>query len=127
MFVDDFIKENGVEMEIVSTDVIDQGWKYFHWSIDLTHDGRAMSVNYYGGKGATEPDLPQVLLNLASDCNLYNNYALEEFLIELGYCDSAEKLREGFKCYEACKENDWELRELFGDKYNEFLQVEEEE
>lgn len=128
MNIQDFIEKHGdkLKMEIVSTDVIDQDWKYFHWTIDLSFDGRAMTVDYYGGKKALEPELEELLLNLSSDCTWLRDYKLEEFLIECGYCDSADKLREGFKAYEKMQENDKELRELFGDEYETFLTLEED-
>ena len=44
------------------------------------------------------------------------NPDIEDFLVEFGYYESAESLKEGFKAYRACKNTYEEIHKMFNEQ-----------
>lgn len=91
------------------------GWEHFAWDCKLFFRDRLFCDDpgkllwegpYFVGAAVTypEPPLRSVLQSLLCNESCYqSSQDLEDFCEQFGYADSAAKLREGRKAYEACK------------------------
>lgn len=114
--------ENRFDFDIIEEEILDDGWKYFHWVVEICFDGRKMEIDYYGGKCVTNIDLPGVLESLHSDywC-LENTDGLFSFLVEFGYTGDAEAMHAGKDAFEGIQKNNEKLSYLFGDEFENFV------
>jgi hypothetical protein len=87
-----------------------------------------LKYNHFGpGKDAVTfprpPERNEVLACLASDCQL-GDQRFEDFCADLGYDTDSRK---AYVSYEACREQMYELRRLFGAQYETFIETDWED
>ena len=90
------------------------------WQVTVSYKGRSMTINYFTGQGYKgNPVAYDVLYSLFSDAlTAETTNDVADFLVEFGYCDKAESVREGSKVYNAVIEEAKKFKELLGEDYD---------
>jgi len=90
------------------------------WQVTVSYKGRSMTINYFTGQGYKgNPVAYDVLYSLFSDAlTAETTNDVADFLIDLGYCDSVELIREGTKVFKAVKKEARQFKKLLGEDYD---------
>lgn len=117
--IDEFIARTGVTMTVESIPQRsdrNNDWdrEASHWLVTISRDGRSMSVEYSMGSAHTgEPELRDVLDNLASDSAGYENASgFEDWAADYGYDTDS---RRAYATFEAVAAQRSQLASLFDD------------
>ena len=90
------------------------------WDLTIYYNDRNMPLPYFTGEKIQGIDAFSVLECLFNDASIIYNEEMDlaDFLVEFGYCDKAESVREGSKVYNAVIEEAKKFKELLGDDFN---------
>ena len=90
------------------------------WLVTVFYKDRSMTIPYFTGLGYKgNPVAYDVLYSLFSDAlTAETTNDVADFLVEFGYCDKAESVREGSKVYNAVIEEAKKFKELLGEDYD---------
>ena len=90
------------------------------WLVTVFYKDRSMTISYFTGQGYKgNPIAYDVLYSLFSDAlTAETTNDVADFLIDLGYCDSAELIREGTKVFKAVKKEARQFKKLLGEDYD---------
>lgn len=109
-----------VKCEAVMTgEPMPEGWGHGGnaWKVQLRYKGRRLTVPFYTGSLAGEPDAEGVIDCLLSDSQ-DGEQSFEDFCSELGY-DPDSRKAEGV--WKACQAMTPKVRQLLGDDFETFL------
>lgn len=84
------------------------------WSVTLEFDGRSLTVPFFTGSLAGEPDATSVVDCLVSDA-LAGEESFENFCADFGYDEDS---RRAYATWEQCKEQGVKVRELLGEHFD---------
>ncbi len=89
------------------------------WDLTIYYNDRSMPLPYFTGEKIQGIDAFSVLECLFNDASIIYNeeMGLADFLIEFGYCDKAESVREGSKVYKAIIKEAKRFKRLLGDDF----------
>ena len=88
------------------------------YEVTLTFETRQMTLPFYAGLGHSGVDIFDILECLQSDCFIYQNSGnIDDFAAEMGI----EKPSEAIKQFKAVEKQYNELKELFNDNFDLFL------
>ena len=89
------------------------------WRVTVHCDDRGYSFDYWmgSGLGSRPPARDEVLDNLQSDCR-FGDESFDDFCADLGYDTDS---RRAYATWEACRDQMFEMRRLFGRHYETFL------
>jgi len=89
------------------------------WDLTIYYNDRSMPLTFYTGEKIQGIDAFSVLECLFNDASIIYNEEIDlaDFLVEFGYCDKAESVREGSKVYNAVIEEAKKFKELLGDDF----------
>lgn len=92
-----------------------------NWRVTLHYQRRRYSFDYFGGALVTNPNVADVLSCLVSDADgvAASNYEFCTWADDYGY----EHDQEAKRIFAACKKQDYRIRKLLGDDYEEFAQA----
>lgn len=100
-------------------------WQHNGWTVTLRYAGRRMTVDFYTGQAAGEPDAAGVLECLCSDaCTVENARSFEDWCCELGF-DSDSRTAE--RLYKASVRQTEALRRFLGDAFDRLVYADEAE
>lgn len=112
--------------DVTYEDVVDRWGSQFHqWNVELTYNGKQITVDYYTGIMRTfEPSVEDVVYSLvADDMTLQYGSTFEDWCFELGYNTDSISDR---ATYDLCIKNSQNVRRLYGDDFTA-LQLEVED
>ena len=95
-----------------------------HWKVTFSYEDKEFETFYSMGSGhlGAEPDLEDVLNCLAMDCRMAEFAFFEDYCNEFGFDSDSRKAE---KSWNIVRDQRTKLQEFFGDKFDEFLLLEE--
>lgn len=101
-----------------------QSWPHNGWTVTLRYRGRRLTVDFYTGPAAAEPDAASVMECLASDASsVANARGFEDWCSEYGYDTDSRKAERTFK---TCAAQTAKLRVLLGDDFDALVYADED-
>ena len=90
------------------------------WLVTVFYKDRSMTIPYFTGLGYKgNPVAYDVLYSLFSDAlTAETTNDVADFLVEFGYSESAELIREGTKVFKAIKKEAQQFKKLLGEDYD---------
>jgi hypothetical protein len=107
----------------MTDDPMPEGWAGHGgsaWKVQLRYKGRRLTVPFYTGSLAGEPDAEGVIDCLLSDAQA-GDQDFDEFCSDMGYDNDSRKAE---KTWKACQALAPKIRQLLGDDFETFLYAE---
>ncbi len=98
------------------------GWDHaaHNWRVTLRHEGRRLSVDFFGGEAVTNPTAADVLSSLMLDASI-GEESFQDFCDDLGYDEDSRKAELTWK---ACAMQAPKVRRLLGSSWERFARCE---